>query len=91
MSYFPNATAADVLERQCADCPLGYGWNDPKQKRLFDPDASPLPCPTAFVQLQFNYEQCDNPQLREAMTALVDDEGVCQTRKLLMQIRKDGE
>ena len=46
-----------------------------------------LPCPTTLVQLTFNYDQCSNEKLKEAMTMLVDDDGICQTRKLLEKIR----
>lgn len=89
MAYFANSDSADVLGRQCADCPLGCGWNNPKQKKLFDADSIPRPCPTAFVQLMYNYDQRDNSKLREAMSALISDDGICQTRKLLIQIRSE--
>jgi hypothetical protein len=91
MAYFSNGSEGEVLEDQCADCPLGYGWNDPAQKHLFDPEKIPLPCPTAFVQFNFNYDQCrpGNDKLRDAMRVLIDDNGECQTRKLLLKIRRD--
>jgi len=38
MAYFANGTEGDVLSEQCANCPLGFGWNDPDQKELFDKD-----------------------------------------------------
>jgi hypothetical protein len=92
MAYFSNGSEGEVFDWQCYDCPLGYGWNEPDQKRLFDDsvkDREPKPCPTALIQLQYNYDQVDNKKLREAMTALVDDDGICQTRKILMQIRQE--
>lgn len=90
MAYFANGSEGEVLDRQCADCPLGYGWNDPAQQQLFDTVKIPLPCPTAFIQFNFNYTQIDNLPLRSAMRILIDDNGECQTRKLLLKVRKDG-
>lgn len=91
MAYFPNGTAGEVLDAQCADCPLGFGWNDPKQGDLFSVDRWPRSCPVKLVQLQFNYEQCDNSKLRSAMNVLIDDDGVCQVRNELAELRKHGE
>ena len=42
-------------------------------------------CPVALVQLTYNYSQVDNPQLRKAMTMLVDDKGICQLKPLIEQ------
>ena len=69
MAYFPNGCAGEVLDVQCADCPLGEG-----------------PCPVALVQMMFNYDQCsdDQAKLRQAMSCLVDDEGMCQVRKQIL-------
>ena len=91
MAYFPNSTAGDVLDQQCENCPLGYGWNDPKQGKLFDDERPPKPCPVALVQLEYNYRQLDkgNELLRQAMTILIDDKGICQTRKLLVECRRE--
>lgn len=57
MAYFSNSSSGEVLNEQCADCPLGYGWNDPAQQELFDREAVPRPCPVALVQLTYNYKQ----------------------------------
>lgn len=85
MAYFTNSTSGDVLEMQCEDCPLGCGWNNPRQQRLFDPEIERRPCPVHFVQLNFNYAQCEAGQekLRQAMSMLIDENGVCQVRKVL--------
>lgn len=93
MAYFPNATAADVLDAQCADCPLGHGWNDRRQGELFDAEREPRPCPVLFVQLEFNYKQLDdgNADLRRAMNALINESGECQVRKQLVAIRRESE
>jgi hypothetical protein len=91
VAYFPNGSSGEIFEAQCADCPLGAGWNNPNQKRLFDDEKPMKPCPTAFVQLSHNYDQVSNPKLREAMTILVDDKGICQTRKLLLEVRQEAE
>ena len=92
MAYFPNGSSGDVLDIQCADCPLGYGWHDPKQKVLFDADPIPRPCPVALVQFMYNYDQVrpGNEKLREAMNLLIDEKGVCLVRKELAEVRKAG-
>lgn len=71
MAYFSNGCEGETLEIQCRHCPLGDG-----------------PCPVQFVQMQYNYVQLDEGQekLQEAMTALVDDDGICQVRKQLMDV-----
>ena len=77
---------------QCGDCPLGFGWNDPRQQRLFDPEIERRPCPVHFVQLNFNYEQMSAGQekLRDAMRMLIDDAGVCQIRKSLEAVKQES-
>jgi len=89
MAYFPNGSSGEVLDMQCADCPLGYGWNDPQQKKLFDAEPEGKPCPVVAVQMIYNYDQLKdgNTQLREALTILVSDDGTCKTRELLLQVR----
>ncbi len=55
MAYFVNGSEGETLDAQCADCPLGYGWNDPAQGRFeFEIDREPRPCPVALVQLVYN-------------------------------------
>lgn len=92
MAYFPNGSSGEVLEHQCEDCPLGYGWNDPNQQTLFDPAHEFRGCPVAVVQMRHNYTQCEDTQkpLRSAMTTLVADDGTCQVRELLVKHRKDN-
>lgn len=90
MAYFSNGCEGDVLDEQCANCPLGYGWNDPDQTTLFDTEPEPRPCPVALVQLTYNYDQLKkgNERLREAMEMLINADGVCLVRAELVQIRK---
>jgi len=88
VAYFANSSEGDIFDSQCADCPLGYGWNEPTQTLLFDPERVPRPCPVALVQLQFNYDQCDNKKLEDAMNCLVNKVGICQVRQQLLQIRE---
>jgi hypothetical protein len=90
MAYFPNGTAGEILDAQCADCPLGYGWNDPNQKRLFDVDEVARPCPVAAVQLIYNYDQIGNDNLRKAMSILIDNSGKCQVRQQLLAAKSDA-
>ena len=86
MVYFANSSE-DTLSEQCADCPLGYGWNDPNQGQLFENEQVPKSCPVALIQLEFNYKQCGIPHLRNAMKMLVDDSGVCKVRALIVECR----
>ncbi len=87
MAYFSNS-ASDTLTTQCYDCPLGAGWDDPEQAKLFDVERELRPCPVAFVQLCFNYDQVGIPKLRQAITNLVNDAGVCQVRERLCDLRE---
>jgi len=70
MAYFPNGSAGEVLDNQCAECPLGDG-----------------PCPVLLVQMMYNYDQLavGQEKLREAMTILVDNGGICQVRKQVLE------
>lgn len=90
MAYFPNSTAGEILDAQCADCPLGAGWNDPAQQRLFDDETEYRGCPVMLIQLTQNYKQLDKGQepLKEAMTTLVANDGTCEVRKILVEHRK---
>ena len=90
MAYFRNSSSGEVLEVQCADCPLGFGWNDPYQKRLFDAESIGNGCPVEFVQLMYNYDQVGIPKLKEAMTILINDAGTCQVRELLLKLRRES-
>lgn len=45
------------------------------------------PCPTLWVQLNYNYEQIGNDKLQEAMTCLIDGKGLCKTKPLLDETR----
>ena len=89
MAYFPNGSAGEILDEQCDDCPLGYGWNDPKQATLFDVEREPRHCPVQLVQHIFNYKQVEpgNEELRSAMNLLIDERGTCNVRQQLVEIR----
>lgn len=93
MAYFSNGSEGEVLDTQCSDCPLGYGWNNPQQRPLFEAPAEPRPCPTALVQSLYNYEQIgpdgQRTKMSELMNLLVNERGECQTRKILLQIREE--
>jgi hypothetical protein len=91
MAYFPNGSSGDVLDAQCADCPLGYGWNDPNQKRLFDPEKQARPCPVALVQLMYNYDQVGIEKFEDAMNCLINKDGICRIREQLVEIRSVGD
>jgi hypothetical protein len=44
------------------------------------------PCPIALVQMEFNYEACNNPTARKILDSLVEDNGGCAMYK---QFKKD--
>lgn len=107
MAYFSNSSEGSVLDDQCCDCPLGSGWNSPDQPTLFTvgTDYEPpglRPCPVAFVQMQFNYDQVTSENkgdetARKIMDALVTPldfktgkGGVCKVREQLMEIRSEA-
>ncbi len=75
MAYFPNASDGGRLYAQCEDCPLNK-----------DPDLNG--CEVLMLHELFNYDQLGDGQekLREAMTMLVADDGICQIR-----LRAKGE
>ena len=41
------------------------------------------PCPVAFVQITYNYDQVGNDLARKIMNDLVSEEGVCQMKKVI--------
>jgi hypothetical protein len=77
MVYFPNGSSGEVLDDQCERCPLG------------DHDRECC-CPVLSIQLLYNYDQLNDGQekLRHAMSMLVDDKGICQVYKQLMENKK---
>lgn len=40
-------------------------------------------CPVYLMQLTYNYDQCSNEKLKEAMNLLINERGDCQMRPLL--------
>lgn len=58
-----------MFDEQCCGCL--YGLNDD------------VLCPVSAVQLTYNYDQCDNPKLAEAMELLVGKDGRCRMKKAM--------
>jgi hypothetical protein len=73
MAYFSNGSEGEVLDEQCADCPIGR-----------HPDA---PCPVLLVQSLYNYDQCEEGQekLREVLNLLINEKGICHMREVLLK------
>lgn len=69
MAYFPNATSGEVLDRQCADCPLGNG---------------PCPVMGVQMLFNYDQCDDGQEKLRSAMSILVADDGTCQVRKQIL-------
>ena len=68
MAYFENGNKSKVLDKQCLTCTLEN-----------------YQCPVHTVQSLFNFDQMaeGNDKLRQCMTFLVDDAGVCQVKRLI--------
>lgn len=75
MAYFPNGSAGEILDNQCAKC------------EFIGPDD---PCPVMFVQNWYNYEQVGNKDLAGCLNYLVSEKGICQMRQALIKSR-DGK
>ncbi len=73
MAYFANGSEGMILDNQCVDC-LHANSN--------------AACPINFVHITYNYDQCSDGQekLRDCLSKLVNDSGICQMRKLLAEM-----
>jgi len=76
MAYFSNGTEGEILDAQCADCPVGSDFE--------------APCPVLFAQSNWNYKQIDKKGSRKTMAAdilnvLVNEKGQCQMRKVMLE------
>jgi hypothetical protein len=71
MAYFANGAEGGILDNQCEKCL--YGMSDD------------ILCPVSAVQTIYNYDQCDNEKLKEAMDILVDSKGTCKMRDAMKQ------
>jgi len=89
MAYFANNSEQDTLTDQCRDCPLGCGWTNTLQQVLFDKETELRSCPVSYIQIIYNYDQLKNEKLESAMGMLVDDNGICQIRRILSENRKE--
>ena len=69
MAYFPNGSSGEVLDMQCADCPLGDG---------------PCPVALVQMTFNYDQCDDSEAKLRQAMTYLVNDEGTCEVRKQIL-------
>jgi len=76
MCYFANSTEGMVLDEQCLNCFY-----------LLDTEDRPTLCPVHSLHLSYNSEQLKNQQLRDALNVLVNENGVCQVKKLVDKIR----
>lgn len=74
MAYFDSGSAAEILDRQCTSCPFGE-----------------YQCPVYMAQSLFNCDQMmdGKRELKDCLTFLVDDAGICQVKKLMMQSCED--
>lgn len=70
MVYFSNNSDGEILDVQCADCPMGGGGCPVAQvQHLYNYD-----------QLRDGQEK-----LQEAMSMLIDDKGTCRVRKKILE------
>ena len=70
MGYFPNGSAGEYLDEQCAECIHE------------DPDAG---CPVALVQMKSNYSQHakGNESVKRALNFLINESGDCQVKIMI--------
>ena len=45
------------------------------------------PCPIYFVQLEYNYEACNNETASKILNTLVKDNGECAMKKLIEEVQ----
>lgn len=78
MAYFANGTEGMILDEQCCNCFY-----------IMDTDKEPKSCPVHFVHLTYNSDQLKkgNEQLRAALNLLVNQNGECQVKKLVDEMR----
>ena len=72
MGYFPNASCPGALKFQSECDDCLYGQE---------------PCPVALVHLVHNYDQCDDENFQKAMKTLVSDDGTCNMKKLIDEVK----
>ena len=72
MAYFANGSEGEYFDNQCTEYLHG------------DPDFC---CPIAAMQMLFNYDQCRNKKLEEAMNVLVNEKGDCQMKPIIDELR----
>jgi hypothetical protein len=70
MAYFSNGTEGDVLDNQCAQCPLGQ---------------LPCPVALVQLEYNYEQLDDGNAKLREAMNLLINEQGICKTFELLKE------
>ena len=71
MAYFANGSEGEVLDEQCASCPMCD-------------DAGEFQCPIQLQHLLHNYDQCNNEKFVAAMNIGVNEQGECQLRPTLL-------
>ena len=49
------------------------------------------PCPIALVQSEFNYAQCNKPDMERLMNMLIDKEGTCLMKRFVAPRLKDPD
>ena len=67
MAYFSNSSEGSVLDEQCIECFLSHE----------------IPCPVAWVQMNWNYKQIGNDMAREILNELVTEDGDCKMKTTL--------
>ena len=79
MAYFSNGSEGEVLDNECAECVL----------------TDDIPCPILWVQLEYNYEACNNEIASKILNDLIkqkeDGEYVgCKMKQILDKLFKKG-
>ena len=75
MAYFSNGTEGEILDEQCSKC-------------FYESDDFTILCPISGVQTHYNYSQCGNKDLEDAINWLVDEKGNCKMKPLIDQLKE---
>ena len=66
MAYFANSSDGFNFDEECMNCKYGGDKG----------------CPIAFVQMEYNYDACNNEVATAILDNLVSNDGKCAMKKL---------
>ena len=72
MAYFSNSSEGGWFDEGCEDC------------LHEDPGYG---CPISFIQMNYNYDQCDNDKVKEILDYLVSQKNGCILRDKIIALK----